>query len=95
MSTLPSLLSLAVVLLAHAGSPAAAAADMRPAVPPRVVHRGEPVQLSARAGVVVAQVSAEALQDGGIGETIRVRNLQNGKVQQARVTAAGHVEVSP
>ncbi len=63
------------------------------AAAPPAVARGERVTMSARVGVVVASVSAEALQDGKVGETIRVRNLQNGRVQQARVSRPGHVDI--
>ena len=65
------------------------------AAPPEpAVRRGERVALSARIGAVVAQVEAEALQDGRPGEVIRVRNLQSGRVQPARVARAGQVEVT-
>lgn len=62
-------------------------------VPAKAVLRGEKVTLAARAGAVVAEGTAQALEDGAPGDTIRVRNLQNGKVQAARVVAPGRVEV--
>jgi hypothetical protein len=71
---------------ADAGAPAPGSAAP-------VVRRGEHVQLSARVGAVTAQVEAEALQDGRLGEIIRVRNLHSGRVQQGRVARPGHVEV--
>lgn len=58
------------------------------------VRRGDRVLLSVRVGAVVAQVEAEALQDGSAGEVIRVRNLHNGRVQQGRITRPGLVEVT-
>lgn len=72
----------------------AAPAATSPAAPAALlVRRGEHVQLSARIGAVTAQVEAEALQDGRLGETIRVRNLHSGRVQQGRVVRMGQVEV--
>jgi flagella basal body P-ring formation protein FlgA len=88
MRRLASIVSLSLGLLA------AAAAAPVPDVAARAVRRGERVSLVARVGAVVAAVDAEALQDGGTGEVIRVRNLQNGKVLPARVIGAGQVEVT-
>ncbi|MCS6912311.1 MAG: flagella basal body P-ring formation protein FlgA [Myxococcales bacterium] len=70
----------------------AGAASSGEAVP--TVRRGDRVLLTVRVGAVVAQVEAEALQDGGAGQIIRVRNLHNGRVQQGRITRAGLVEVT-
>jgi flagellar basal body P-ring formation protein FlgA len=81
--------------LAGPPAPAAGAPDApaAPGLAAPLVHRGERVQLSARIGAVIAQVEAEALQDGRLGEVIRVRNLHSGRVQQGRVLRPGQVEV--
>lgn len=61
--------------------------------PPKVVARGERVTLVARAGGVEVRVRGEALEDAGLGETVRVRNLRSKRVVEGRVRAGGEVEV--
>ncbi len=61
--------------------------------PPKVVTRGERVTLVARAGGVEVRMRGEALEDAGLGETVRVRNLRSKRVVEGRVRAGGEVEV--
>ncbi len=61
--------------------------------PPKVVARGERVTLVARAGGVEVRMRGEALEDAGLGETVRVRNLRSKRVVEGRVRAGGEVEV--
>lgn len=94
-TTPPHVLIQALLLplfLAEAPAKAPPAPPAAEAAPP-VIRRGDRVTLSARVGAVVASVEAESLQDGRVGDTVRVKNLQSGKVQPARVVSAGQVEV--
>ncbi len=77
--------------LAIAGAhPAGAQGEAR--VP--IVRRGDRLILDSKVGAVTASVPAEAMQDGGKGDTIRVKNLQSGKVQPAQIVRAGLAEVA-
>ncbi len=48
--------------------------------PVPVVRQGEPVSISYRSGGIHIELSATALQSGGVGETISVRNADTGRV---------------
>ena len=66
-----------------------AASDLRPAL---LVLRGQPVVLSVGnpAGMAIT-VRVEALQDGRMGEQIRVRNPESGRLLSGMVTGPGMV----
>lgn len=83
------------MLLMSAGTPYAQVAAAPAPAQQAAVRRGDRVLLTVRVGAVLAAVEAEALQDGAVGQTIRVRNLQNGRVQLSRVLRPGQVEVMP
>lgn len=57
-----------------------------------LVKRGDEVRIVARNEGIEVQVSGEALDSGGIGDVVRVRNRSSGNVLRARVTGAGDVE---
>lgn len=57
-----------------------------------LVRRGDAVRISAHSGSVQVTVGGEALEAGGRGDVIQVRNVANGSVIRARVTAFGTVE---
>lgn len=59
------------------------------------VARGTWAQLDARAGEVVVQSRAEVLQDGRVGDTVRVKVANGSGPVLARVVAPGQVEVRP
>ncbi len=60
-----------------------------------VIKRGDIVRLVARTpGLSVALRACEALENGRIDETIRVRNLQSRKIVTGRVVNAAELEVS-
>ncbi len=60
---------------------------------PPLVQRGEVVTLIARRGAVTVTARGEARQDGGQGETIRVRNLDSRRDLSGRVAGAGLIEM--
>lgn len=57
-----------------------------------LIKRGDPVRIVARNSGIEVQTAGEALEGGGDGDIVRVRNLSSGTVLRARVTAAGEVE---
>lgn len=58
----------------------------------QVVRRGQAVQILASAGPVEVTAAGTAMQDGALDDVIRVKNVNTGKVINARVTGAGTVE---
>lgn len=61
-------------------------------VAPVLVRRGDMVHIHIRREQIEVSVAGEALDAGGRGDLIRVRNTSTGKVIRARVIAAGKVE---
>ena len=60
--------------------------------PPVLVRRGDRLGVSARTGGITVQTSGEALGTARLGERVRVRNLQSGRVIDAVVTGSGSAE---
>lgn len=60
---------------------------------PKVVQRGDMVQLVAETESLQVRQQAEALEDGEIGKVIDVRNTSSRLVVQAVVVAAGKVKI--
>lgn len=60
-------------------------------VAPTLVKRGEPVRIVAKSDGIEVSMAGEALDGGGRGATIRVKNA-SGVTIRARVTATGQVE---
>lgn len=58
-----------------------------------VVHRGDDVVVALRTGTMSLLVTGIALEDGGAGARIRVRNVDSGKVVFAEVVDADTVRV--
>jgi len=56
-----------------------------------VVKRGEAVRIVARNGEIEVQAAGEALDAGARAATIRVRNVNTGRIISARVTGPGEV----
>lgn len=61
-------------------------------LPQLAVRKGEQVMILADKDGVVASIKGEALQDGSVGEAIRVRNLSSGVAIQAWVEGPGVVK---
>lgn len=57
------------------------------------VTRGEQIAIVATNGVLSVRMAGEALDSGKVGDQIRVRNLQSGRVIRALVVGRGKVEV--
>ncbi len=68
---------------------------LRPAdvMPPRVVLRGQVVTMRVKQANLELTAQGRALQDGAVGEVVRVTNTQSNRVIEAKVTAPGLVEV--
>ena len=62
--------------------------DQRP-----LVRRGEVVDVTAKEGVMSLNLKAVALENGGQGDFIVVRNLRSNKEFQARIINEKHVQV--
>lgn len=60
---------------------------------PKVIRRGERVQILARTGGMEVRMGGEALEDGAEGELIRVRNRSSRRSVEGVVTGPGTVEV--
>jgi len=60
---------------------------------PRIVVRGEQVQVIAQTGAIAVKTNAKALANGRKGDKIRVQNTDSKKVFEAFITAPGQVEV--
>jgi flagella basal body P-ring formation protein FlgA len=59
-----------------------------------LIRKGDQVVIIAKSGTLLVRMPGEALSDGGLGEQIRVRNLNSKRVIKAHVTAPGQVEVT-
>ncbi|MCW7536534.1 flagellar basal body P-ring formation chaperone FlgA [Aquabacterium sp. A7-Y] len=64
----------------------------RALVVPQLLRRGDKVQIVARHAGIEVSVAGEALEAGGRGEVVRVRNAKTGRVIQARITSSSTVE---
>lgn len=58
------------------------------------VNKGEQVAIIATNGKISVRMQGEALENGKIGEQIRVKNLQSGRTIRAVVVARGRVKVN-
>lgn len=75
---------------AASGGRAAEADVTRPAV-----RRGQPVTLAARTGAIELKAAAQALEDGRVGDTVKVQATRAEGPVLALVVAPGLVEVRP
>lgn len=62
---------------------------------PNIVTRRMPVRMRYRTPNISIQAVGTAMQDGAMGDKIKVRNDDSGLEIDARVVASGHVEVIP
>mgnify|MGYP001604153557 CR=1 FL=1 len=58
---------------------------------PQLIKRGDKIKIVATRDGISASMPGEALEKGGNGEVIRVRNLSSGKTVEAKVIEAGVV----
>jgi flagella basal body P-ring formation protein FlgA len=61
---------------------------------PIIIKKGEPVQLTYTNPYMSLKTTGVALQDGSLGEMIRIKNDKSEKAVSGRVAASGHVEVN-
>lgn len=59
-----------------------------------VVSRGQRVTILAENGSVVIRMQGEALENGILGDRIRVKNTSSGRVVEGEVLQSGHVRVA-
>ncbi|MBT4096672.1 MAG: flagellar basal body P-ring formation protein FlgA [Gemmatimonadetes bacterium] len=65
----------------------------RHAEPVPVIHRGDQIVMLVKSANMTLQTVGEAMQDGGVGERIRVRNDASGKVIRGEILEPGLVQV--
>ena len=58
-----------------------------------VINRGDEVELVARTNSLAISAIGQAMQDGGIGERIRVKNSDSGKVLYGQILDASTIQV--
>lgn len=58
---------------------------------PQLIKRGDKIKIIANRAGISASMPGEALEKGGGGEVIRVKNLSSGKTIEAKVIEAGAV----
>lgn len=59
----------------------------------KVIKRGENVTILAETSGITIRAKGQALEAGGIGDIIRVKNLKSKKEIEARITGPGQVKV--
>lgn len=62
--------------------------------PPTLVERNTPVTITFRQSGLKILGKGKALEDGGLGELVRVMNIESKRVIEAEVTGAGEVDIS-
>ena len=60
---------------------------------PQIIRTGDTVTIVSRVGPVAVQAFGQALQAGGVGDIIRVRNLNSGKSVLAKIESGNIVVV--
>ena len=61
---------------------------------PLVMRRGADITIQVRQGEILINVAGEALQDGSVGQRIRVKNLLSKRIVTAKVIDEATVEVA-
>lgn len=61
---------------------------------PHVIRLGQQVSIGLEAPAIVMSASGVALQAGGVGDTISVRNVESGRVIKGLVLGDGSVKVT-
>ena len=68
---------------------------MRDARPEALIRRGETVTLGYASGALVLETSARALEDGAMGEIVRLSNLDTDRTVRGRVVGRKRAAVGP
>jgi flagellar basal body P-ring formation protein FlgA len=63
------------------------------AVAETIIHRGDGVELISGGEGFEVSTNATAMEDGGIGKSIRVKSLTSGSTVVAKITAAGTLQM--
>lgn len=63
-------------------------------LPPKLVTKGEKVVIKANTQGLSIRTSGVALNDGAMGEVVKVKNTRTTRIIEGRVSAAGQVTVS-
>ena len=58
-----------------------------------IVRRGDAIRLVARAGRMNMSAAGEAMQNGGVGDRIRVKNSDSGKIVYGHILEDGAIQV--
>lgn len=58
-----------------------------------VVRRGDSVSIVVRKGTLSLRIPGEVLEDGAVGDKVRVRNVQSKRILEASVVSGEEVEV--
>ena len=66
----------------------------RHVAPVPVVHRGDDIDMSVTTGTMSLVATGVAMEDGGVGERIRVRNLDSGKVVYGVIVDSSTIRIS-
>ncbi len=61
--------------------------------PPIAVAKGDAVTMTVRSRAMILSAGGKALENGGIGDTIRVINSKTRLTVDARIISTGHVEI--
>jgi hypothetical protein len=90
-----TLLSLAVYLEVKSGAvaPAAGVSPQQPAATPVIIRPRQRVTMEVRSGDLVVKAVGEAQQEGRLGQSIQVQNVDSKKTIVAKVTGPSTVEV--
>ena len=62
-------------------------------VKPKIVSRGQKVTIMAQSGNMVVRMMGKALNNGAVGERIKVMNIKSGQKLEGVITPSGEVEV--
>jgi len=73
--------------------PAGTVLDLRKVEKIPLVERNQLVYVSAQNGTLHVRMQAKSLDRGGIGETVRLKNLDSGKMFQATVSGLGEAQL--
>ena len=62
--------------------------------PREIISRGQRVTILAENGSIAIRMQGEALENGTLGERIRVKNASSGRVVEGEIQASGHIRVA-
>lgn len=74
--------------------PATMPITLRQLSSPLVIHRGENISIVAEAGNIRVQISGVAMDDGHLGDTIKIKNTVSNRIIEASVTGSGKARIA-